>query len=103
MASCPARICLAGEDLDWMGAPAILAAISPRVTVTISPIEDRRGVVAVEASRPFCSAESRPIRNVGVPTGTALDYVFCAVGRLADSKKLALESMTIHVDSDIPA
>lgn len=41
MASSPGRVCLAGEDLDWMVGPSILAAVNLRLDITVRPHSGR--------------------------------------------------------------
>jgi mevalonate kinase len=78
-ASCPARVCLGGEDLDWIGGHTVQLAIERRTVVTASlqrtvQMEDRRGQLQVHdlngADARFPAAAVRRVeRDAGALSG----------------------------------
>lgn len=43
--SAPTRVCLGGEDLDWIGGPALLTAVDLRVEVSYCPVPAANSLV----------------------------------------------------------
>lgn len=102
-ASCPGRVCLAGEDLDWTVGPSLLAAVGLRLTVNAAIADPVQGDYLVfETDRPFTQQAFIPFRDVGSYDGGVFDYARAAVKRLASIAGCTLPPITIRIKSDVP-
>jgi galactokinase len=100
----PARICLAGEDLDWMAGPALLATLNVRLSVVISPpsVGDRTKL-DIEVLSPFRAQGRYLPSNLRDYDGGVLDYVRASIVTLADDAGVTIPPLAVSVTSDIPA
>lgn len=79
-ASVPARVCLAGESLDWMiGGPSVVAAISLRTEVTAIVDHGSRHVRLV-AGPPLNAQRTVAVDELGKLGGGTLDYLQACAG-----------------------
>lgn len=83
-ASAPGRVCLAGEDIDWISGPSVLCAINLRVKATASQKSDNEAVVTFKTKEPFNATLDVPISKIGNYTKNALDYSHAALKVLVD-------------------
>ena len=100
----PGRVCLAGEDIDWISGPAILCAIEMHVkaTATHTPT-DTTPALSVTSSTPFNVTLDVPLTRLGTYYHQhPLDYSHAAAKVLAD-QGIKLEPMKLAITSDLPA
>ncbi len=98
--SAPGRICLAGEDLDWITGPAILCAIDKRVKVKLS--KGKRDDIQVSAKGSFESEALIALDQVGHYSRGKFDYVNAALKIVRDYLGIKLEPLNISISSDLP-
>ena len=63
--SCPGRVCLAGEYLDWLSGPSVLAAISLRLRIHLSWLPANSGCLVLESGLPLNITSRIPLSDVG--------------------------------------
>src|SRR5579862_3226495 len=100
-ASAPGRICLAGEDLDWIVGPSVLAAVALRTTVTVtSPSPGpESGALTLESGPPFRVRRVIPLSEIANYDGHVLDYAQAAIATLTRTVHLPLEGLRITISS----
>jgi mevalonate kinase len=102
-ASCPGRVCFAGEDIDWTIGPAVLAAVELRLTATLGPPRRGQGdLVVMESSHPFTQRIAIPTGALGVYDGGTFDYARAAIARLLRTAGVTLEPVVLRIDSEVP-
>lgn len=101
-ASAPGRICLAGEDLDWMVGPSVLAAISLRISATVSASVNGSDCLVLESGGPFSVKRVVPVTDIACYDGHVLDYARAAVVALARTAVIPLEALHIKISSEVP-
>ncbi|MGH3568536.1 MAG: mevalonate kinase family protein [Pseudonocardia sp.] len=94
-ATAPARICLAGESLDWMtGGTSVVAAIGLRTEVTAT-LNHHSRLVHLVAGAPLNTRRTVATHRLDQLTGDTLDYLqACAGGVMTDSAGGDLTSTT---------
>jgi mevalonate kinase len=70
----PARLCIGGEDLDWIGGPALLTAIDLRVEVTYEKRAAAR-TLAIVADGALRARLTLPRSNWHDPTDSELELI----------------------------
>jgi mevalonate kinase len=101
-ATAPGRICLAGEDLDWIVGPAVLAAVNLRTTVTVSTRARSSGEVVLESGLPFAAWRAIPVSAMADYDGHVLDYARAAVVTMTRAMGLPIQPLTISITSQVP-
>lgn len=101
-ASAPGRVCLAGEDIDWISGPSVLCAINLRVKATASQKSDNEAVVTFKTKEPFNATLDVPISKIGNYTKNALDYSHAALKVLVDHG-VDPTPMILKLESNLPA
>lgn len=101
-ASAPGRVCLAGEDIDWISGPAIVCAISLRVTVTVAELPQSYDHVLLRSSSPLNTQRSVSLADVGKYNQHPLDYVQAAL-QVVSRQGVNLRPLVIDVSSSLPA
>ncbi|MDR2063582.1 MAG: hypothetical protein LBQ02_02205 [Candidatus Nomurabacteria bacterium] len=97
----PGRICLAGEDLDWIGGSCILCAIDLGTNVEVSASKQPH-VFEIIALGSVNSRLLLPDNRVGCYSLHILDYVNASVKVLRDFG-VNVESVTIKISSNLPS
>lgn len=100
LVSCPGRVCLAGEYLDWILGPSVAAAITLRLRMHLKRVSRNCTCLRVNSGVPLNVSADVPLADIGGYKGGDLDLVQAAV-------KLALERfgplrLEITIDSDLP-
>lgn len=95
-AAVPARICLAGESLDWMiGGPSVVAAIGLRTEVTAT-VNHRSQLVRLTAGEPVNVQRIVATQRLDQLAGDKLDYLqACAAQVITNGAGAALVSRTV--------
>lgn len=70
----PTRVCLGGEDLDWIGGPALLTAVELRVEVTYEP-QPRSGTLAISSEGALRAQLTLPRADWLNPTDSDLELI----------------------------
>lgn len=100
-ASCPGRVCLAGEDIDWIAGPSILCAIELRTVVTVRPTLSGATHFVLRSGEPFFTKRLVQLDDVGRYGGHVMDYVQAAL-KLALDIGAPTSPLEIEVASTIP-
>src|SRR5439155_11369212 len=82
IASAPGRVCLAGEDIDWISGPAILCAINLRVSATVVALPAATDALILSSADPFFVERRVPLAEIGRYQHHPMDYVHAAVRTL---------------------
>lgn len=101
-ASAPGRICLAGEDLDWIVGPSVLAAIDLRVNVTVRAAADGAGELVLESGSPFGVRQVVPLKDTARYDGHVLDHTRAAVVTLARAAGFSVGALRVTIASSLP-
>lgn len=101
-ASAPGRVCLAGEDIDWISGPSVLCAINLRVKATASQRSDEEAVVTFRTKEPFNATLDVPISKIGNYTKNVLDYS-CAALKVLIDHGVDPTPMILELESNLPA
>ncbi|GAA1409076.1 hypothetical protein ACFQZ4_16525 [Catellatospora coxensis] len=100
-ASAPARICLAGESLDWMiDGPSVVAAVPLRTTVRIT-----RGVgdtVHLQAAEPINATRHTTVKDLGRYRGDPMDLLQATAYVLAETCAGVLPGSQISSITRVP-
>jgi mevalonate kinase len=97
-ARCPGRICLAGEDLDWIGGSAVLSAVELTTNVTAGPPIANRTVTIESAGE----SDSFPVDQLGRYDGGFLDHVRAATAVAAGRAAIDVPAVQLAVASTLP-
>ncbi len=102
--SAPGRICLAGEDIDWISGPSILCAINQRTTVevlsTSTVLNEDKIIFSSSGSIDFFHEVS--LENIGVYEGHKSDYLNAALQVIIQHFAVDIESLHLKVQSNVP-
>lgn len=103
-ASAPGRVCIAGEDIDWLGkgGPSILCAVNLRTKATIRPKSIDDGIVTFKTGEPFNQGLDVPLGEIGKYTGSVLDYAHASLKVITDLG-VTPKAMTLDISSDLPS
>jgi mevalonate kinase len=103
-ASCPGRICLAGEDLDWLSGHSLLCAINLRLTTKVEDAVNSVRSEAITIRSDLYPGHTLvvPVAGPGVYTNDPLDYVQAAIKVLVKRTQVAIPSVLIDIRSEIP-
>lgn len=101
-ASAPGRICLAGEDIDWMSGPSILCAIDLRTTATVKTKTVDDGLITLKTGNPFNTTINAHLEAIGNYSGGVLDYVQASLKVITDLG-VSPKPMTLEINSNLPA
>jgi mevalonate kinase len=101
-ASAPGRICLAGEDLDWIIGPSVLAAVGLRISVTVRAAAHGSGELVLESGSPFAIRQVVPLTDIARYEGHVLDHARAAVVALARTAGLSVGALRISISSNLP-
>lgn len=100
-ASAPARICLAGESLDWMiNGPSVVAAIPLRTTVRIT--RGTGDAVLLRAAEPINATRRATVDGLGRYRGGPMDLLQAAAHVLADTCGAVLPGCQISSSTRVP-
>src|SRR6266571_4641587 len=102
IASAPGRVCLAGEDIDWISGPAILGAIGLRIRVSVKSLSRNVDFVELTSGDPFNLKRRVLLRSIGQYEGHPLDCLQAAI-RVLSKWGITPTPVRIDVDSDLPA
>jgi len=98
--SAPGRICISGENLDWMiNGPSIVAAINNNAKVTISSHNSE--CFALESVFPVSQNNVLP-NNIGIYKNHFLDFVQASLKVFLDKNQLNPLSLKIETASELP-
>lgn len=103
-ASAPARLCIAGESLDyWRLGPSIVAAISLKTHVTVAelPTIGDHFVIYIESSSPLPKKSIRTWRDICWYEDPYLRYAESAVDTGIDQTSVPC-SISVRIESSIP-
>lgn len=98
--SCPGRVCLGGEDLDWMVGPSLLGAVDMRLTVVIEP--NHAPDVIIRLAHPFYNLVSIPPERLAMYDGDVFDYVRAAVTLFGRTTRADIKNLHIGVELRVP-
>lgn len=102
-ASAPARICLAGESLDWMiGGPSVVAALPLRTTVAITAGTASAETVLFHAGHPINATRQTQLTKLGVYQGDPMDLLQAAAHTLAEPCHTILPGSQITSTTRVP-
>ena len=102
IASCPGRVCFAGEDIDWISGPSIVGAIDLRVKTTVTPLSQNAEFIVLRSGEPFNVEKRISLSNFGRYRKHVLDYVHAAVKVLIDKSGMFIP-IQVDVESNLPA
>jgi len=101
-ASAPGRICIAGEDIDWISGPSILCAVNLRTRVSVQSKNSDVDIITFQTGEPFNFIENVLLEHIGAYSGGVLDYVHASL-RVITKLGITPRPMTIKVESELPA
>jgi galactokinase len=78
-ATCPGRICLGGEDLDWMGGNTIQAAIGLGIAVSADLERRDDGEITLSSGWPVNAERTLRVSDLGTRNEDALDFPLMAL------------------------
>ncbi|TDD29996.1 hypothetical protein E1218_02375 [Kribbella turkmenica] len=101
-ASCPGRICLAGEDLDWTTGPSILAAIGLRAEAAVCRREKPRHL-GLSTGAPYSRRKLVAIDALDHNDPTeAFSHIRAAAAVFRRTTGLRLDGLNVAVRSTVP-
>ncbi|MFI2511348.1 mevalonate kinase [Streptomyces sp. NPDC018972] len=100
-ASAPGRICLAGENLDWMtGGRSVVTSISLRTYATFSRSGPPDSLIMRSLS-PFYMSRRVPLEELRIYLGDELDYIQ-ASAKVVDDLLPSAPGGTVSVRTELP-
>lgn len=102
ISSAPGRICLAGEDIDWISGPSILCAINERTKVEVSQPSQKKNVVFSTSGAIEFVHEIDP-ENIGDYSGHKSDYLNAALKVITTQYDIIKSPVLLNVTSKLPA
>jgi mevalonate kinase len=99
-AMCPGRVCFAGEDLDWLGGPSVMAAVSRYARVSVRACDGGRDIVL---SGP--RGEQRTVVLDAAPSyqGSFLDLAEASCRVFCQRTSRPVRGLVLDADGDLPA
>lgn len=95
----PARVCLGGEDLDWMGGQTLLAAIDLYLDVAARPID--LPCIVIRSGWPFDMEVALCLASEEWDTGGPLNHVAAAIRRFQWEHRLE-RGLQLEVSTEFP-
>lgn len=99
--SAPGRVCLAGEDIDWISGPSLLSAIELRTRVNIELLPVNTQKVIFTSGDPLNFFHEIAIEKVGEYIGHKSDYLNAALNVFKNSG-INIPPIKISVTSEVP-
>ncbi len=100
-ASAPGRVCLAGEDIDWISGPSILLAINLRIKAAAKSKNVNDGTVTFKTGSPYNASTEVPLDELSIYKGSIFDYSQASLKVLTDLG-LSPKSMVLSIKSNLP-
>ena len=100
--SAPGRVCLVGEDIDWISGPSILCAIDLRVHVGIKARLDNKNWITVTSTEPLNYQKKLSLNEIGIYSGHESDYINAAI-KVFSERVSKITPMEISIQSTLPA
>lgn len=103
VSSTPGRICIAGEDIDWISGPSILCAINMRTEVKVTKASDNRRNNFRIISRGAMNIQSSIfINEIGFYKGHVFDFINASIKVLQD-RGAEITPLDINISSQLPS
>jgi len=100
--SAPGRVCLAGEDIDWISGPSFLSAVELRTFVQIERLSLDIQKVIFSSGDPLHFVHEIALEKIGSYTGHKSDYLNAALNVIKNFG-VKIPPVQLNVKSDIPA
>ena len=97
--SVPARVCLAGEDIDWISGKCILSTVDMRMNVNAS--FSVNSYISIQTKGSMNLQNKLPMNQVGIYTGHFFDCINAAIKIIRDNGA-EIKPMNINIESNIP-
>lgn len=101
-ASSPGRICIIGEDMDWISESSILCAIDLQTLVSVRSLPTEQDNIKIRSTGSFEAEICLPLDKIGNYDGHKLDYVHASL-KVLQKRGLQLSPIEISVESSLPA